>query len=570
MIIDRKILSRQLIEFDERVDRIFDDYARKNDEKLLMESLVVFGEQLESLFTRDRESMILLQRLQRSVGTLIVQAPNMLFHKGLLETAVNISPDPALLDSAIRYGLFNLTQGSNESGLFDLMVEAVRLGGICWKDISMVKPHIGFHKDCEQSFVPWKGATKKQLAKSALVTDVFTRLFENTLEHAYSLSPDVLSDNLQQILCGLMYFGGESGTRSALALIPSFIEHIGHPRKGVPMLHDVPEDQHVMKVLTTIFEEIKSSNVLYAMREHDHEAFNKYCEVFEGTYYMGSAITRDDVYFDVTVLDRNEANTTFIKKSINQAFFSNRTVDLVEANRLVKILKTFGITGKDMHTAVTNYHQTDVLSFGLELCLALARGAKGIEDVPAPDPLGDLVKYALNGPELLSAHHEQFVDTLEGVLEFLKDDGSDVRRNAMVMGFALGNADVIALTKNVTAMEYISAAMLYHHGLDVCEPLKLERQGVSRLEVAAIAGRLTNERFKEKRFFTDFFESEIKEMMSKFCDEPQTKSAMAMLNKHAISQFKNHFDWFTADYTKGMQWTDPVIKGEKLEAALGM
>lgn len=570
MIIDRKALSRQLIEFDERVERMFDDFARKHDVKLLLESIPVFSNQIESLIKNDRESLILLQRLQRSVGTVIVQAPNLLFHNGMLETAVNISPDPALLDSAIRFGLFHLMLGTNESGLRDLVVEAVRLGGICFKDISMLKPGIGFHKDYEKGFVPWKGATKEQLTQAALATDVLTRLFENTLEHAYGVSPDVLADNLQQILCGLIYFGGEVGTRSALRLIPSYIPHVGYPRRGVPVLMDVPEDQHVMKVLTTIFEDIKSSNVLYAMREHDHEAFNEYCKVFESTYFMGSAITDDNVYFDVSVLDRNEDNAKFVRTSVNQAFFSRGTVGLERAGRLVQVLKDFGITGKEMKLAVTNYHQSDVLAFGLELCLALAKGAKGIEDVPPPDPLGDLLEYALKGPELLSEHLGESFDTMERLIEFLSSEGSNVRRNSMVMGFALRDKEVMALIENPTAMEFISAAMLYHSGVDVCEVLKLERDGITRLELAAIAGRLTNERFKDKKFFHDFFEGDVKETMRKFHEQPDTRAAMVMLNKASISQFKYHFDWFTADYTKGMQWTDYVIKGEKLEDAMGL
>jgi hypothetical protein len=569
MIADINAFSRHLIEFDRCVDGLDRAYQSKADTKFIFDSLPMFAEQMDSLIRNDRQSLILLQRLQSSIGRLIDEAPNLLFHKGLLKAAVKINPDPACLDSGIRFGLRALMMGTNDSRLRDLLVEAVMLGGICFKDMGMIKHGFGFDEAYRVGFTPWRATNKKQRAQAALATDVFTRLFENTLEHAYSIAPDTLDDNLYQILCGLMYFGGEPGTRAALALIPSYIPFVISKRHRNQPLHvqEVADDKKVMLVLTNLFDELKSSNVLYAMREHDHEAFNAYCMEFNATYYMEPEIIREDSIFDVCVLDRNEVNIAFVKKTVNKGFNCGETIDFKRAAQLKKSLTDFGIKGADLTETVTNSFLSDQLGYILALAFTLDAGKK-IEDVPPATPIENMLSFGLNGPTLLAEHHT--VDSLEGLVDFIDDKGGVVRRNSMVMGISLGNKDTIAMSQDKSAMDFVSAAMLYHYGVDVFTLLEKERESFSRLEMAAVAGRLLSEIKKDRTYFNDIFEEGVLSELARCAHHPVTRESISLLNKEAIGLFRKHMKWFTSDYTQGIVWTDKVIRGDRLGEALGL
>jgi hypothetical protein len=66
------------------------------------------------------------------------------------------------------------------------------------------------------------------------------------------------------------------------------------------------------------------------------------------------------------------------------------------------------------------------------------------------------------------------------------------------------------------------------------------------------------------------FDEGVIPALERCANHPTTRESISLLSKEAIGLFKTNMKWFNSDYTKGIAWTDKVIRGEKLEDALGM
>lgn len=571
-------LSLWITELQKISERLLDTYSHREPKFLkgrLTELLDLIDSQYDSLIKNDRASLILLQRLQSTVGNLIQEAPNVLYHHGLLEICVKLSPNPTMLTHAISIGLFQLMQGRPaEQQLIKLGLDAVRLGGMYGKPLAIARDAYGLTKDCSPAFVPWKSPTAKQRNMALVANEMFSRLFVNTVEHGYALEPKTLELNLQQILCGLAYFGGEIGCQSIVEFAPTYVKYRGY-RGGYKQQTDLsesPVEAQVAGVLAELFVTIESSNVLYAMKDYDYQGYVELCESFNVLYQAGNSLKSGAVDFDCTVLPADSAVVKeSIIKSVNECFNGSKIIDVPEGLKLLKVLRHFGLKGAELRTAVTNTHVSNMTQWVLDICLTVMEGRPPL-DVTPRDAIAQVVKFGAEGPAIFSAFMAEHQNTCEGLIEFLKEEGSIVGRNALVMGQVFKDEGVKAVIESPVAMGYVSAATMYHYAMDAGATVGHSRESFSRLEIAGIAGKISKYyEGKESNAWGFRFADDLSEVLARCAQHPVTKDSMSILTPDQIKLFQREFkEWFTEDYKKTIIFTDHRFRARQLENDIGL
>lgn len=567
-------IAQQINELERFTRELLEGYLPKKAEALIVGIIENLEAHSDLLVRNDRRSLILLQRLQRAVGKLIVGAPNWLFSHGMLERSVRMSPDPTQLGEAIKISLFHMMLGrgaqAEERKLVALGLEAIRLGGMIASGVRIIENGYGLTKDQSVAFVPWR-ANAAERKMGLVATELLGGLLRNTLEYSYTVEPAALENNLREIVGGLMYFGGEAGCRSALEMLPLVVSHLGSDRDRYEQKGLVSVEDKVSEVIISAFEISSSTNALYTLREHSYPAFLGMFDDFSGQYKIIESIKNDLFDFDISVLpvESPEVKKTVIE-TVNSVFCSTSVVDHDRAARLLKMLKHFGLRGEELRLAATNSHVSNPLQWGLDLCLS----ASGVFDVSAVKPrdiVAQVVEFGANAPALYEEWGKEHTQSLEGMIEFFKDECSGVYRNALVVGKALKDQRIEPILSNPDAMNYISASTLYHYGADAGAAFGKERESFSVLEIAGVAGFIKRNLEKNDNIWSIGLESGLSEALQRCSDHPVTKASIGMLPPDSVKEFTKVFkDWFTHDFRQKIEWRDYRFKAERLENDLGM
>lgn len=574
-MIDHNKVSQQINELEMLTAELIRGHSYKSGEARIAELLGTLEAQCDDLVKNDRKSLILLQRQQRAVGRLIVDAPHWLFHQGLLEKAVRLSPDPAQLGEAIRIGLFQmmLGQAEQDKGQLALGLEAVRLGGMVGSGLKIMSNGYGFMKDKSPAFVPWH-STAAQKRLGAIANEFLMGLLHNTLEHSYDLDSSTLTTNLNEITAGLMYFGGEAGCRSALEMLPIVVQYMDAGRYEKEDGEFSDEDL-VSRLLIENFEKTCSTNTLHTLKEHCYPVFLRYVEDFAVTYRIGNAIKAGEVDFDITVLPvESEVAKKAVVENVNLVFCSDYDIGIDDARRMLKMLGHFGLRGEELRLAATNSHLSSILQWALDACLA-GGGVESLMNVKPRDVVAQNFEFGAEAAALYREFAAEHVNGLDALLDFLVKNGTSITRNGLVVGAALKDPRVDAIVSDLEAMTIMSACTLYSYGSDAKSPFGIERESFSALEIAGIAGRI-KKCFEEKDKLEPWairkrFNSGVLHSLAMCADHPDTKAAMEILSPDAIAQFNKVFDdWFTREYQQSIQWSDHRFKAARLEDELGM
>ena len=574
-MVDHSQISHKINELEKLTYALREDYLPKKANGLIVELLNSLEESCDELVKNDRRSLILLQRLQRAVGDLIVKAPNWLFSHGMLEKSVKMSPDPTQLGEAIKFSLFQMMMGRGADAdgrkLLALGLEAIRLGGMIASEVRIISNGYGLAKDQSAAFVPWRAsASDKKMGMVA--NELLAGLLKNTLEYSYTVSPTTLDNNLREIVSGLMYFGGEVGCRSALDLLPFVVDHLIDRRRMSEDSEVVSVDDQVSEVILKAYEVSLSSNALYTLREHSYQSYLRLFDDFHVTHRIGGAIEGDLIDFDITVLPpESEAAKKTVIEAVNRVFCSDFAVSQERAARLLKMLKHFGLRGEELRLAATNSHVSCMLGWVLDLCLSGGR-PEDLALVKPRDIVTQVVEFGANAPALYGESMSKHVNSLEGIIEFFKDDGASVVRNGLMAGKVLKDPRVDPILSNSEAMSFISACTLYHYGADSKVHFGIERESFTEIEIAGIAGFIKRHMEKEgSKVWGIRFEDGLSEVLARCSAHPVTKASIGLLPPESVSHFKEAFkDWFTPEYRKGIEWRDYRFKAAKLENELGM
>lgn len=574
-VIDHKTISMLTNEFENLSAELLGGYIPKQGELRMCEILEVLDQEREVFVKNDTRSLILLQRVQRAVGRMIAEGSGWLFHHGVLDKAVGLSPDPAQLGPAIRNGLFHLMLGHGEQDreLIALGFEAIRLGGVISGDVRLMSNGYGLTNDKSPAFVPWR-ATSAQKRLGLVAEEFLSRLIRNTLEYSYILEPRKLRANLREMVSGLMYFGGEAGCRTALELLPVMVDQIdGDSYENQE--HQLQATDEVTRFLLDDFSHTRSSNTLYALREHNYQALLDLMQESKTSFDVGNAIKGDHFDFDFTVMPyESEAARKIVVDNVNLVFCGNYEVGMERASRMLESLRHFGIRGEELRLAATNSHISCQLSMILDFCLS-GLPAEDFLKVEPRDIVKEVIEFGADAPALLDGFITSNVRNLESYTEFLEDKSSSVARNGLVVGKALKDSRIDSILSNPEAMTCINACSLYRYGSDSNAAFGLPRESFSELEIAGIAGFIKKQMDKEKTphawSVKKEFQDGILDSLAQCADHPGTREAMRFLSPEAISHFKFVFEnWFTKDYQNSIQWIDHRMKGARLEDELGM
>lgn len=567
---DHNEISRQINEFEKLTRELTKGYLPKRGDARIIELLDSLESHCDSLVKNERKSLILLQRLQRAVGFMIVEAPNWLYSHGMLEKSVKMSPDPTQLGAAIGIGLFHMMLGDKAEyrKLVALGLEAVRLGGMMSSALRIMDNGYGLSKDQSVAFVPWR-ATAAQKRMGIIATEMLTGLLHNTLECSYTVEPSTLDRNLREVVGSLMYFGGELGCRAALDALPAVLEHtLERNTEG----QAVSAELRITNILVEAFEFSRNSNVLYALREHSYPDFLKLFEEFSINYQIGNSIKSDMIDFDIAVLpvESSEAKKAVVE-AVNEVFCGNHEVGHQRAVRLLKMLRHFGLRGEELRLAASNSHVSNTLQWVLDICLS-GGDAKDFSKVRPRDVVTKTVEFGENAGVLYSEFMKAHVKCLESTIEFFKDDGACVTRNALVLGEALKDPRVKPVLSDPDAMDNIGACVMYHYGADLRSAFEITRDSFSEIEIAGIAGFIKRHMDKEdSKPWNLGLEDELKEALSRCAEHPVTKKSVGMLPPESVEHFKTIFkEWFTPRYCASIEWRDYRFKGARLEDDLGM
>lgn len=573
-MVDHSVIAHQITEF----DNLFRDYGNRwlGQEGIsrIIELLDVFEEHCAALVVNERRSLILLQRLQNAVGYVISNDPGLLFGQGVLEKAVRISPDPTQLSSAIDIGLFELMRDGDKKKI-SMGMKAIELGGVIPHALKIISNGYGLTKDEAKAFVPWKGSVQQQ--KTAhLATEILTGLLANTLEYSYTMSYKTLADNFREVLGGLIFFGGEPGCHSALDHLP-VVMSLMKPldvvmSKEAGLEHVVVCDDQASILFREMFDQSPNSNVLYALREHNHDEFEKFIESWDVIYQMGNAIKGDHKDFDFRVLP---AHLPKVKDAIvsaaNEVFNGDYAVDLDRANRLLKILRHFGLRGEDLRIAVTNSHISNMTQWILDMCLSGLEG-ESMLDVRPRDSVTRVLEFGETAPALYASFLREHRKSQESLTDFIEEHLDGITRNSLILAHALKDPRVKEISAEPVAMDAISAVAFYNYGADVKKSFGLEREYFSDLEVIGLAAYVSKKMSKnESEAWRVRFEPGLKADLERCAEHPRTKAAIGLLAPESRKHFGSVFnDWFTKSYQESVAWTDHGYKSKKLERDLGM
>ncbi|MBI6882875.1 hypothetical protein [Pseudomonas putida] len=567
--------GRQLTEFEDLLHKLNNRYLDKNDVASFKELLAGFEDSYPDLFRNDKKSLILLQRLQRAIGEMIHAAPNWLFSQKLLERCVNLSPDPLQLAYAVEVGVKNLLSGKNgEKALLSLGLEAARLGGVTGRAITISEAKYGRDEGYSDFFVPWKNPTVKQQQMGMVATKLFTTLFANTLEYSYLLDPRDVDNNLFQFMCGLAFYGGEPGCREMMALIPAYTEKMiaKGTFRDVDKVLDLDSAQQTSFILKKLFDATNSTNVLHVFREHSYQDFAEYCATWDVRYSAQNSIKGGSSYFDVSALalEIDEVRQDVIS-SVNQCFNGSDELDLARGKELVKILSMAGLRGSEMRNAVVNSHVSNITQFVLDACLSLIDG-KNIDQIPPRDSIAQVVDFGLNGGKKYDEFMLEHRECCDSMIEFLKECSAKVTKNALVTGLVLKDPSIKDVLNSSEAMRFIAAASIYWYGTDSGMSVGSNREYLSELEVAALAGYLARHYEKENPRAWDFdLSKEFRAELPKRALHPESRLAMGILSEQQVSQFKEMFNgWFTQEYASSIVSRHQRALSKRLESELGM
>jgi hypothetical protein len=568
-------MGRAIDEFTHLVRALLDERPYGNEVERAVEIIRYFDEHVESLIKNDRQSLILLQRLQESVGHLLQESPAWVHHHGLMDACVRISPSPVMLSSAVSLGLFGLMlSGESNPERLSLGAQAVRLGGIFAGELKITDNGYGLTKDHSPAFVAIGTSDLRKQRDAVIATDFLSGLFHNTLKYSYILSERRVEHNLMQLLAGLVYFGGEPGCRLVPSLIPSYLSH--RPPMSDEEIAE-PEFERVTRVLSEIYRDTQSSNALHILKEHDYQAYVKHFEPFEMTYAIGNKLRADARDFDFTVLPVESAELKeSVLRDVNGIFCGDSKVNLDRAKRLIKVLIHFELRGKALRRASTNSHVSNVLQWGLDAIIAGLIG-KEVLKVKPRDVVAQVVAFGAKAPALFATHMESNTHTYESLLAFLKEESLDVSRNGLVLGLAFKDVGVKATLEDRDAMDFIGSASLYRFGVDMAAEHGLVRDSFSELDLVAIAGFIQNcfDRRKiadsQKKYTRVEIDDGLRESLERCASHPRTRESMSIMPPDAIENFMAVFpQWFTKSYRDGIKWNDHRIKARILENDLGM
>lgn len=573
---DHNQISQQINTLEKLTRELREGYLPRKANGLIVDILNNLESASDALVKNDRRSLILLQRLQRAVGDLIVKVPNWLFCHGMLEKSVKMSPDPTQLGEAVKIGLFSMMLGraadAEHRKLVALGMEAVRLGGMVDSGLRIIDNGYGLAKDQSAGFVPWR-ANAAERKMGAVANDLLTGLLKNTLEYSYTVEPRTLDNNLREIVGGLMYFGGESGCRSALELLPYAVDLLS-PAANSQGEGEQPisvEDK-VSQVLVRAYETSMSSNVLYALREHSYSAYLGHFDDFTVKYRIGEAIKSDFADFDIAVLPpESEEARKLVVETVNLVFCSDFDVNQERASRLLKMLKHFGLRGEELRLAITNSHVSSIHQWVLDLCLSGGQ-PEDLARVKPRDIVTQIVEFGANASALYEEAMDTHVKSLEGRIEFFKDAGSAVTRNGLMAGKVLKDLRVDPILSDPEAMAYISGCVFYHYGSDVKVSLGIERNTFTEIEISGLAGYIYRHMEKEdSKIWSIRLEDGLADTLKRCSEHPVTRAAIGSLPPDSVGHFKTIFkDWFTPEYRKGIVWDDHRFKAARLENELGM
>jgi hypothetical protein len=216
----------------------------------------------------------------------------------------SINPNPFLLHELAASGLSYLISHPDEPKRTKLAVVCAKAGGMIESDCGLghLKSKL---RESPEGGVSYTARSKQQLGRAHLATELVASLFEVQVEYDDLVNPRDAGLLLQDYLAVLIVCGGREGTLKALALIDEHIDFLSTriDLRRTSNLENLPQgEHHTIKLITELFKETFSSNLLMGLREVCPDLYGQLIGQMNSQMYLFLMIRTDSKNFDFSCL----------------------------------------------------------------------------------------------------------------------------------------------------------------------------------------------------------------------------------------------------------------------------